>query len=359
MPSNKNAVVRYKILDELLSNKHRYYTRKELHEICNKKLVEKGYPEVTKRTIELDLHNIETEFDDILIDWDFYIDGKQIIRYADQSKTIFTKKLSSEEVVFLKEVLNTIGQFSGLDNFEWVDSLQRRLISESKDFEIGFNRKKIISFSTNPYLSNESGCQISNALPGLFSAIANQVVVSIEYRKFGQDNSSLFKVYPYLLKQYNNRWYLICQLVDSDRNFLMNLALDRILSYKEIPEIEYKDCLCDIDERFEDIVGVTYYDDEEPRVIRFAVSNSKAPYIKTKPVHGSQVILSDAEQSSMKEKFPALQDYTFFKIECIPNNELKELFFSYDKEIIVLDKDIQTEIVQEMNRQLSLYKNIE
>lgn len=80
MPSNKNAVVRYKILDELLSNKHRYYTRKELHEICNKKLVEKGYPEVTKRTIELDLHNIEAEFDDILIDWDFYIDGKQIIR---------------------------------------------------------------------------------------------------------------------------------------------------------------------------------------------------------------------------------------------------------------------------------------
>ena len=38
-------------------------------------------------------------------------------------------------MVFLKEVLNTIGQFSGLDNFEWVDSLQRRLISESKDFE--------------------------------------------------------------------------------------------------------------------------------------------------------------------------------------------------------------------------------
>ena len=32
MPANKNAVVRYRILDELLSDRHHYYTRKDLLE---------------------------------------------------------------------------------------------------------------------------------------------------------------------------------------------------------------------------------------------------------------------------------------------------------------------------------------
>lgn len=359
MPANKNAVVRYQILDELLSDRHHYYTRKDLFEKCNRRLLEKGYPEVSKRTIELDLYDIDTEFGDISIDWNFVKDGKHIVRYEDQSRSIFTKKLSADETLFLNEVLNTLGQFSGLDSFDWLDALQARLNeSYNKGKRIKKENRPIISFSKNPYLNNEEGAQVSNALAGLFSAIANKVVVNVEYRKFGQEKSAFYDVYPYLLKQYNDRWYLICQLVNAERDFLMNLPLDRMFSFKEEPEIAYKECYCDIEERFEDIVGVTYHDNMSVEKILFAISTKKAPYIKTKPIHGSQVLLSNSEQKKLHEKYPMLSDYIFFQIECIPNNELKEMLFSFDKEIVVLHEGLQSEIFTEMRNQLHLYESI-
>ena len=212
--------------------------------------------------------------------------------------------------------------------------------------------------TANYSANNEDGSQVSNALAGLFSAIANKVVVNVEYRKFGQQKSSFYDVYPYLLKQYNDRWYLICQLVNAERNFLMNLPLDRMFAFKEVPEIPYKECYCDIDERYEDIVGVTYHDDMEVKTILFAISNAKAPYIKTKPIHGSQTLLSSIEQERLHQKYPELGDYVFYQIQCIPNNELKELFFSFDKEIVVINEDLQQEIINELSRQIAVYQRI-
>ena len=43
MPSNKNAVTRYKYLDELLSDRHHYYDIHDLTEKCNEKLVDAGF----------------------------------------------------------------------------------------------------------------------------------------------------------------------------------------------------------------------------------------------------------------------------------------------------------------------------
>ncbi|MCQ2117209.1 MAG: WYL domain-containing protein [Bacteroidales bacterium] len=359
MPTNKNAVIRYQILDELLSDKNHYYTRKNLLKKCNEKLLSRGYEEVIKRTIEKDLHDMEEIFPDIEIDWEYVRDGKQIIRYVDQSRSIFTKKLTYEEFLFLNEVLNTLGQFSGLDNFEWLDSLQTRLHDKfCKGLGCGDERTAIMRFSKNPFLNNGEGMSVNNILAGLFAAIANKVVVSVEYKKFGEQDSDIFTVSPYLLRQYNDRWYLICELVERERDFLMNLPLDRILSFKEEPGITFQDCFCDIDERFEDIVGVTYYDDVSVETILFALPKHEASYIDTKPIHGSQKLLSADKQREYKALYPQLEDYVFYTVDCIPNNELYEVFFSFNMGIVVLHKDIQQKMCDEMEKQLSIYKGI-
>ena len=59
MPSNKNALTRYKYLDEMLSDRHHYYDIKDLTEKCNEKLADAGFPEVTRRCIEKDIHYLE------------------------------------------------------------------------------------------------------------------------------------------------------------------------------------------------------------------------------------------------------------------------------------------------------------
>ena len=173
MAVNKNAVIRYMYLDQMLSDRHHHYTRRDLTEKCNKHLRADGFKEVDKRTIEMDIIALQdAPFSmDIIEDTDL-IGAKRIIRYADQSQSLFAKPMKADEKRLLSEVLNTLGQFSGLDNFTWLEDLQTKL-NDSKSFGRGkYNlddtrNNKIISFSTNEYLKNRE------SLGWFFSAIAN------------------------------------------------------------------------------------------------------------------------------------------------------------------------------------------
>ena len=123
MPANKNAVIRYKHLDELLSDRHHLYSRAELMAKVNAKLASDGYSTVTKRTIEYDLLALTeifgVEYDDNRVE--------NYIRYEDPAFSIFTKELTEDERVLLKSVLDTVGQFKGLPNFEWLEQLKEKL----------------------------------------------------------------------------------------------------------------------------------------------------------------------------------------------------------------------------------------
>ena len=359
MPSNKNAVIRYMHLDEMLSDRHHYYTRTDLYEKCNERLRRDGYPEVSKRTIEIDLVDLERSPFNMEIDQSVIVDGRHIIRYKDQTQSIFSKQISDDEKHLLAEVLNTLGQFSGLNNFDWLEDLQTKL-SDPASFggssdTADSRQRKIIAFSSNPYLRNQ------NLLGGLFSAISNKVVVSVVYKKFDVDAPATFVVYPYLLKQYNDRWYLICNSVGDKHfpyraDFIMNLPLDRIESYEPVYDIKYKDCPLDLDERFEDIVGVTYYENRPVERILFAVSWQSVNYIRTKPLHSSQAELAAERQDEMRAKYPQMADRTFFTIDCIPNYELSSLLCSFGKRLVVLSPEwLREDIRKEVKQQLENY----
>ena len=194
MPTNKNALIRYKYLDRLLSDHHHYYDIHDLTEKVNDMLYEDGFPEVTQRCIEKDLNTLEFAPFSAPIER-FTWNGKRCISHEKRSFSIFKQEMSREERNLLREVLSTIGQFNGLDNFKWLD-----------DFKIGLGleeRRQIISFSNNPYLQN------SNLLGTLFDSISNEVVIKLSYHTFADATIRNIDFHPYLLKQYNDRWFLL------------------------------------------------------------------------------------------------------------------------------------------------------
>lgn len=342
MPTNKNALTRYKYLDEMLSDRHHFYDIHDLTEKCNEKLIEAGFPEVSQRCIEKDINYLEYA--------PFYAEieryrahGRRCIRYKNPSFTIFRKDLSEEESNLILEVLNTIGQFDGLAHFEWLDR-----------FKIGLGLKKrprIISFSNNPYLQN------SNLLGVLFDNISNQVVVQLEYHTFSDMETKGIIFHPYLLKQYNNRWYLI-GAADEDGKIL-NYALDRIDAVTALPEIKYKTCNEDLSERFEDIVGVTLYEDREIEHILFWVSDQSKNYVETKPIHGSQCQYKGEWEEKYHSQYPSLNEGAFFSIDCIPNYELIRELCSFGKELIVLSpSSIQNDIFNRIKSMFDSYSAI-
>ena len=62
MPTNKNALIRYKYLDRLLSDHHHYYDIHDLTEKVNEYLDGERLKTVTQRCIEKDLLNMQGLF---------------------------------------------------------------------------------------------------------------------------------------------------------------------------------------------------------------------------------------------------------------------------------------------------------
>lgn len=339
MPTNKNALTRYKYLDEMLSDRHHFFDIHDLTEMVNKKLVTAGLPEVTQRCIEKDIYYLE--YDPFFAEIErFRVSGRRCVRYADPSFSIFKKELSNEESNLILEVLNTIGQFSGLAHFEWLDR-----------FKIGLGLKKrprIISFCNTPYLKN------SNILGILFDYISNQVAVRLEYHTFSNTENKEIIFHPYLLKQYNNRWYTIGATDDDEK--ILSFALDRIDAVTALPEIKYKPCNEDLESRFDDIIGVTLYEDRDVEHILFWVSNRSKDYVKTKPIHGSQCQYRSEKEEEFRRQYPTLNEGAFFSIDCIPNYELVRELCSFGKELIVLSpSSIQDDIFNRVKSMFDSY----
>ncbi len=340
MPSNKNALIRYKHLDMLLSDRHHFYDINDLTEKVNNMLYDDGFPEVTRRCIEKDIVYLQEAPFRAPIKR-FKWNGKNCVAYKNSSFSIFKQEMSHEERILLREVLNTIGQFNGLDNFEWLEKFKLGLGNNQQ--------KQIISFSNNPYLQN------SNLLGTIFDMISNEVVICLFYHTFSDTSIRNIDFHPYILKQYNDRWFLI-GAAESDGKVL-TFALDRIDKVEALPEKKYKKCPDDIYERFEDIVGVTLYEGNPIEHILFWVSDFSKDYVVTKPIHESQVRYLGEEELRLHNNYPHLEGGAFFSIDCIRNYELIRELCSYGKELLVLSPEtIKLEImdrISEMNEKYS------
>ena len=354
MPANKNAVTRYYILDKLLANRYRNYSVVDLHELVNEELHELDLEPVSIRTIQYDINYIEKPgifFADIER---YQVDAvsqnnpdltvkKECLRYADPSFSIFKKKLTDDEKYLLREAFSLLGQFDGLPYLEGLEQLRASL--DIKD------TRKIISFTKNP-LEN------STLLGELFTAISQQQVIELHYHIFA-DSNNVKKVilHPYLLKEYNRRWYLIAAASDTGK--LLNFSLDRIDKVVPLSSYKYVPYDGDLNERFEDIIGVTLYDDRPLQTILFWVSDVSKDFVNTKPLHESQRHFRGEKEEALRKQYPMLEGGYFFSIECVENYELIRELTSFGKDLIVLSpENIQKKVRDRVESQLKAYKSL-
>ena len=375
MPSNKNAVIRYMYLDQMLSDRYNKYTCEDLLLKVNERLKFAGYPTIGgdqsdydhyirsgKRVIQLDLQALQESPFNMEIDSSEKLYGSPVYRYADQTQSLFSKPLSDDEKRLLQEVLNTLGQFAGLDSFEWLHDLQEKL-NDKRAFGRGEYDKemqeprKIISFSSNDYLEGK------DYLGTLFALISNKKVVDVEYEPFGEAPRTI-RLYPYLLKQYNDRWYLIgTPLATAEfpyrEDFYVNLPLDRMRGVTAVDGVKYKDCDEGFEERYEDIIGITWIKEEELTEILLAVKNSYTGYVDTKPIHGSQVKYSTEQQKALHDKYGAFDGYTFYRLNVKPNRELyNTIFRNGDNVILISPTRIRERMIQELTASLERLKSV-
>jgi predicted DNA-binding transcriptional regulator YafY len=333
MPVNKDALKRYRIIDAALADPNRDYTTNEILRMVNREV----YPPVTLRMVQKDILAIEEEFGKPLLR---NAGGKGTVRYKDQSSPVFSQELTSDEREVLCESLKTLEQFEGLENFASLDLLRRRL-------DLSVTGRPVISFSHSDILQIPS-----NLLGRLFTAISRRKVIRFLYTRFGHTPESE-TVYPYQLRQYNERWFLLATPVGTDADpydgeNIVNFALDRMSErFEYVDDIPYMDTPVDIEERLQEVVGVTLFQNVEVEQIYFAVKPASADYVRTKFIHHTQIEIPRLDAEKYLAGRPSLKGCGVFSIECRPNYELYSRFASFGANVIILEPKSMVEQMRE------------
>lgn len=332
MSINKNAYLRYQVLDKCFSNKYRIFFIEDLLEEVNKSLEEFNGDgsKIERRQLFDDIKFMESEAG-FSIPLERIRDGKKVYyRYSKANFSIKNQKISDEEIETINSALMVLLRFRGIPQFEWVNEIFPKLQSAFQDEE----PTEVISFDQNEYLVG-----LDN-LPILYKSITNKSALNIEYQSFKESEPKLLIIHPYYLKQFNKRWFLF-GLNNKDK-LIYNLPLDRIKSISQSSEKYIENTTLDFKEYFEDIVGVSFTPNEKPIKIKLKINNEVTPYILTKPLHGSQ------------KKIESKADASIIEIEVIPNIELKQLILSYGEGMEVISpKSFRAQmkkVIDNMNR---------
>lgn len=314
MPVNRNALIRYKTIDTCLRNKYRQWTLEDLIDACSDALyeyegIDKG---ISKRTVQMDIQMMRSEklgYNAPIVVYD-----NKYYKYEDEDYSITNTPLSEQDLKTMSEAVEVLRQFKGFSYFSSMGDIVSRL----EDHVTSAKQKTIpvIDFEKNESLKGLDYLDI------IYHAIVNKQVLSIKYRSFKARSANTFLFYPYLLKEYRNRWFVFGRR----RGNLINLALDRIHSI-EIAEKErfVENNLFDPQTFFDDLLGVTKNVGMKAEVVRFLVNKENAPYVQTKPFHKSQKVVEEYEDGSK-----------IFEINVVINQELQREFFGYADTIKIL-----------------------
>ncbi len=314
MSINKNAYLRYQVLDKCFSNRYRMYFIDDLLDEVNNALEEfnGGGSKIERRQLFDDIKFMESDAG-FSIPLERIRQGKKVYyRYSELDFSIKNQKISDDEIETINSALMVLLRFRGIPQFEWINEIFPKFQSAFQNQE----PKEIISFDQNEYLVG------LNNLPTLYKSITNKSALIIEYQSFKDTKPKLLTIHPYYLKQFNKRWFLF-GLNDKDK-LIYNLPLDRIKSITQSSKKYIENTTLDFKEYFEDIVGVSFTPGEKPIKIKLRINNEVTPYVMTKPLHGSQ------------KKTESIADGTIIEIEVIPNIELRQLILSYGNGIEII-----------------------
>ncbi len=315
MPVNRNALIRYRTIDKCLQNRRRKWTIENLNDACNDVLyeyegIDKG---VSIRTIRLDLNAMRS--DKLGYNAPIIVKEKKYYTYEDADYSIANIPLTTQDLSILQEVSHLLKQFKGFSHFNEVTEMVNKL--EDKIYSEKHQQPSVIDFEKNELLAGIQWLDV------LYKAIVAKTTMQLTYQSFKARQASDIIFYPYLLKEYRNRWFILGMTKRGKE--ICTFALDRIQNILPLStELFREHKSFDAHTYFNDIVGVTRNAGDTPTHIEFLANHLHAPYIKTKPIHASQKIVEERK------------DGIIFSIDVIPNFELERELIGFGEGLKIL-----------------------
>jgi predicted DNA-binding transcriptional regulator YafY len=326
----KNAYIRYKVLDGCFSNPGKKYFFQDLIDECNKVLLDldSNSNGISTRQIREDIAFMKSK-EGWNIELGDFRDGKKMYyRYINSNFSINNMPLNALEIEHLKEAAGILSQFKGLPQFKWMNEILPKLNEKINNRD---QNNIIMDFDNNEYLKG-----IEN-LGELYNSILYKKVLKIRYKPFEQEEISNIIFHPYFLKQYNNRWFVFGYNPEKNM-YNWNLAIDRIIDFKESKTKYQQNTEINWSIYFEDIIGVTKPSKGVIESVKLEFFGKTANYIFSKPIHESQV-----------SKW-INQETLSVTLKVFINYELERTILSYSDSVrIISPKSLQVKIFDKLN----------
>jgi predicted DNA-binding transcriptional regulator YafY len=283
MPANRNALIRYKVLDECLRNRRRKWTLELLVEKVSDALYEyegmdKG---ISLRTIQGDLQMMRS--DKLGYNAPIVVVDKKYYTYEDPNYSITNTPLTNHDMQVLNQAVAVLRQFRGFSHFDQLADVVQRLEDHLHAAQPG--QFAIVDFERNDSLRG-----LAHLAP-IHEAIIQQRALRLTYHSFKTTQGPRQAIFhAWWLKEYRNRWF--CLGLEAGKNDLITLALDRIVELAPTDEVPYEPNEDQIrpEEFYRDVIGVTV--SRVPVLtVQLWFRADNLPYVETKPLHPSQQVL--------------------------------------------------------------------
>lgn len=339
MPANKYALLRYRIIDRCLTNTARPFPNKEdLRQACEEVLYGSDGENISESTIEKDLWAMRNESELGYYAPIAYSKTEKGYHYTDPEYTIKDISLNDEDLDAIHFAATTLFQFRDIPIFKQFEHAIEKIVDrlnispDASDETI----ERHIEFESAPAVGG------TEFLGTLLKHIQLKTKVKMRYRKFDSDEGKDYKVHPYLLKEYRNRWYLIAW--EEGRGAVRTFGLERIQKLTSTREDFSISEDFDPDHFFKYSIGITQMSDA-PSQVSFKCAPSLAPYLESQPIHDSQRVIERGK------------DHVVFQIHVLITFELINLILGFGSSVEVLEpKELRSRVQQELQQALSAYK---
>ncbi len=328
MPVNRNALIRYRTIDNCLQNRYRKWTLDDLIDACSDALyefegIDKG---VSRRTVQADIEMMRSN--KLGYEAPIVVTDKKYYSYADKNYSITNSPISAQDMQVLGEVSGLLKQFKGFNHFADLNEMVSKL--EDKIYSQKTHSTPVIDFEKNDNLKGLQWIEV------IRKAIVAKKTICITYQSFKARSASAFCFSGYLLKEYRNRWFVL-GMRHGKGGHLLNLALDRIESIEEHEDYYRENTTIDLATYYNDCIGVTKTPGQRDCEVIFWVENDNAPYVITKPLHHTQKLLKEQDDGKL------------FSIKVILNYELERELLGFGSRIKVLGPRV---LVKQIKRNL-------
>ncbi len=279
MPINRNVLMRIRTIDACLRRRNRLWTLEDLRQACEDALYDyEGIDSVSLRTVQRDIELMRGNklgyFAPIeVMDRKYYI-------YADPDFSITKLPLSEHDLAEMSSAIDILKHYHGFSGIHGQEDVLTRMQDQ---IQMQKSQQQIVYIETNRQLKG------LHFLAQLYEHISKREPITVRYQSFRSIREKTFFLSPYILNEYNNRWFLIAH---SRRKGLMTLAIDRMISVEKDSKGQYtENTFFEPDKYLGDMIGITRDLQSKTMHVVLRFDADQAPYVMTKPMHQSQQLI--------------------------------------------------------------------